>query len=47
MAKKVTPTYSNDEIREMILEYFYDRNNTATSVSFPFLVQIKSRFSFI
>jgi hypothetical protein len=31
MAKKVTPTYSNDEIREMILEYFYDRNNTATS----------------
>jgi len=31
MAKKVTPTYNNDEIREMILQYFYDRNNNATS----------------
>jgi len=31
MAKKEIPQYNNDEIREMILQYFYDRNNNATS----------------
>lgn len=29
--KKIILTYSNDEIRQMILQYFYDRNSTATS----------------
>jgi hypothetical protein len=31
MAKKVVQTYSNDEIRQLILQYFYERNSTATS----------------
>jgi hypothetical protein len=32
MAKKVTPPKRfNDEIRGLILQYFYDRNSTATS----------------
>ena len=31
MAKTQLPPPSNDEIREMILQYFYDRNSTATS----------------
>lgn len=31
MAKKNIPSFSNDELRQMILQYFYDRNNNATS----------------
>jgi hypothetical protein len=31
MAKKKIPSYSNDELRQMILQYFYDRNSNATS----------------
>lgn len=31
MAKKSIPSFSNDELRQMILEYFYDRNSKATS----------------
>ncbi len=31
MAKKNVPSYSNDELRQMILQYFYDRNANATS----------------
>ena len=31
MAKKIIPQFSNDELRQMILEYFYERNTTATS----------------
>lgn len=31
MAKAIAQAYSNDEIRQMILQYFYDRNNNATS----------------
>lgn len=32
MAKTVLPTYSNDEIRQMILQYFYDKASNATSL---------------
>lgn len=32
MAKKTTPTYTPNEIREMMLRYFYDRNAHATSI---------------
>lgn len=32
MTKKVVKTYSNDEIRQMILQYFYDRASNATSL---------------
>jgi hypothetical protein len=32
MAKIVLQTYSNDEIRQMILQYFYDRAHNATSL---------------
>lgn len=32
MAKKVLTTYSNDEIRQMILQFFYDRASNATSL---------------
>jgi hypothetical protein len=31
MAKKIIPSLSNDELRQMILQYFYDRNANATS----------------
>ncbi|HMG88837.1 MAG TPA: hypothetical protein VK589_02220 [Chryseolinea sp.] len=31
MAKTPTRSYSNDQIREMILQYFYNRNKNATS----------------
>lgn len=31
MAKGPAQTYGNDQIREMILRYFYDRNSNATS----------------
>ena len=30
--KKSAPAYSNDEIRQRILQFFYDRNNNATSL---------------
>jgi len=32
MAKKAEVEYSNDEIRQMILQFFYDRANNATSL---------------
>lgn len=31
MTKKVTTNYSNDQIRQMILQYFHNRNGNATS----------------
>lgn len=31
MPKKNTPAYSNDELRQMILVFFYERNSKATS----------------
>ncbi len=31
-AKKVLPTYTNDEIRQMILQFFYDKASIATSL---------------
>jgi hypothetical protein len=31
MSKKNIPSFSNDELRQMILQYFYDRNAKATS----------------
>lgn len=30
--KKELPQFSNEEIRQLILQYFYDRSNTATSL---------------
>ena len=32
MAKKTTPAYTPNQIREMMLRYFYDRNANATSM---------------
>src|SRR6266536_1221117 len=32
MMEKVIRTYNNDEIRQMILQFFYDRANNATSL---------------
>jgi hypothetical protein len=32
MAKKTTPAYTPNEIREMMLRYFYNRNANATSI---------------
>ncbi len=32
MAKKTTPVYTPNEIRELMLQYFYDRNAHATSI---------------
>lgn len=32
MAKKILPVYSNDEIRQMILQFFYERASNATSL---------------
>ena len=32
MAKKTTPTYTPNEIRQLMLQYFYDRNANATSM---------------
>ena len=32
MTKKVVQSYSNDEIRQMILQYFYDKASNATSL---------------
>lgn len=32
MAKKIIPTYTDDEIREMILQFFYERAKNATSL---------------
>jgi hypothetical protein len=31
MAKTLAPNYSNDQVRQMILQYFYNRNQNATS----------------
>lgn len=31
MAKTLAPSYSNDQVRQMILQYFYNRNKNATS----------------
>jgi len=31
MAKTLSPGYGNDQVRQMILQYFYDRNQSASS----------------